>query len=137
MTQGAAKLVRADDQPHGTAEEAVWDEGAAWEGTPPRPWPAIISGILLALLAVGWVAALSWTLFVASPGRFLPPLTLAAWIGLASGPLALIAILYLLLLRTGRAEARAYSRASARLRADTNALIGTLGMLNQRIAEAR
>lgn len=126
----------AEDEPLHETAEAITDD-AVWDRAPSRPWPHIIASALLGLLALGWVLALGATLFAASPSRLLPPLTLAAWIGLASGPLALIAILYLLLLRTGRAEARAYSRASARLRVDTAALADTLTLLNHRISEAR
>ncbi|WP_442678353.1 hypothetical protein ACSBM8_12560 [Sphingomonas sp. ASY06-1R] len=130
-------MVRAaEEEPLHETADAITDD-VVWDTAPPRPWPHIIASALLGLLALGWVLALGATLFAASPSRLLPPLTLAAWIGLASGPLALIAILYLLLLRTGRAEARAYSRASARLRVDTAALADTLNLLNQRIGEAR
>jgi len=117
--------------------EAAEVAETTWEAAEPRRWPGIVSGVLLLLLGIGWTIALGVTLFQASPAHLLPPLTLAAWIGLGCGPLALLAMLYLILLRTGRAEARAYSRASARLRADTEALAGTLALLNTRIEEAR
>jgi len=137
MNHGASKLGWAEEEPQVETAETAPDVETAWEVAPPRRWPGIVAGLLLGLLAVGWAAALVVTLVQASPTHLLPPLTLAAWIGLGSGPLALLAVLYLLLLRTGRAEANAYSRASARLRADTAALADALTLLTRRIDEAR
>jgi len=137
MNQGSSKAGWAEQEPEVEMTEPVTEAEIAWEAAPPRRWPGIVAGVLLVLLGIGWTAALGVTLFQASPSHLLPPLTLAAWIGLGSGPLALLAVLYLVLLRTGRTEANAYARASARLRADSEALAGTLALLNQRIEEAR
>ena len=137
MNQGASKVGWAEREPEVEMTEPASEVEPTWEVAPPRRWPGIVAGALLLVLGIGWAAALGVTLFQASPTHLLPPLTLAAWIGLGCGPLALLAVLYLLLLRTGRTEANAYSRASARLRADSEALAGTLALLNQRIEEAR
>jgi len=137
MNQGASKLGWAEQEPQVEMTETAPEVETAWEVASPRRWPGIVAGVLLGLLALGWVVALGVTLFQASPTRLPPPLTLAAWIGLGCGPLALIAVLYLLVLRTGRTEANAYARASSRLRADTENLAGTLALLTQRIEEAR
>lgn len=127
----------AEEEPQIDMSETSPDAEVVWENADSRRWPGLLAGTLLGLLGFAWIAALILTLFQASPTHLLPPLTLAAWIGLGCGPLALIAVLYLLLLRTGRTEANAYARASTRLRADTEALAGTLAMLNSRIEEAR
>jgi hypothetical protein len=103
----------------------------------PRRGADLLVGILLALVAFAWVAGLGWALTQAVPSGGFQPLRLAAWIGLASAPLALLATLYLLLLRTGRLEASAYGRAASRLRADTRMLQASLDGLNQHIALAR
>jgi hypothetical protein len=137
MNQGASNVGWAEEEPQVEATEVAPDADPVWEVAPPRRWPGIVAGVLLLLIGLGWTAALGVTLFEASPTRLLPPLTLAAWIGLGSGPLALLAVLYLLLMRTGRSEANAYARASAQLRRDTQLLAGTLALLNQRIEEAR
>ena len=127
----------AEKEPEVETTEPAAEVETAWEVAAPRRWPGIVAGVLLLLLGLGWTAALGVTLFQASPSHLLPPLALAAWIGLGSGPLALLAVLYLLLLRTGRTEANAYARASARLRADSESLAGVLALLNRRIEEAR
>jgi hypothetical protein len=140
MNQGA----RANDDYSGfgpatdTAEETAMVEDTAWEvPAAPRRWPVIVTGAVLGIFAAGWIAALAFTIGQATPADGLPPLKLAAWIGLGSGPLALLAILYLLLLRSGRAEANVYSRAAARLRADSESLAGMLTLLTQRIEDSR
>jgi len=137
MNQGASKVGWAEQEPQVEMTEASSEVETAWEVAEPRRWPGIVAGLLLLLLGLGWVAALAVTLFQASPTHLPPPLTLAAWVGLGCGPLALLAVLYLLLLRTGRTEANAYARASTRLRADTESLAGTLALLTRRIEEAR
>jgi hypothetical protein len=137
MNQGTSELGWAEEEPQDETADISPEIETVWEEAPPRRWPGIVAGILMLALALGWAGALGLTLFQASPTRLLPPLTLAAWIGLGSGPLALLAVLYLLLLRTGRVEANAYSRASAQLRADTAALAGTLNLLTTRIDAAR
>lgn len=119
-------------------EEVARDADFAWEApAPSRHWPTILVGASLTLFAIGWIAALAIGISGAAPATGLPLLKLAAWIGLGSGPLALLAILYLLLLRSGRAEANAYSRASARLRADSESLVGMLAMMTRQIDQAR
>jgi hypothetical protein len=137
MNRGTSKVGWAEQEPEVEMVEAVPEVEASWDAPAPRRWPGLVAGGLLALLGLGWIAALGITLFQASPTHLLPPLTLAAWIGLACAPLSLLGVLFLLLLRTGHMEASAYSRASRRLRADTAAMASTLALLNKRIEEAR
>lgn len=137
MNQGVSKVGWAEEEPQVEMAETAPEMETPWEVAAPRRWPGIVAGVLLLLLGLGWVVGLGVTLFQASPARLPPPLTLAAWIGLGCGPLALLAVLYLLVLRTGRTEANAYARASSRLRADTETLAGTLALLTRRIEEAR
>jgi hypothetical protein len=137
MNRGTLKVGWAEQEPEVEMVEAAPEFEAGWDAPAPRRWPGLVAGALLALLGLGWIVALGITLFQASPAHLLPPLTLAAWIGLACAPLSLLSVLFMLLLRTGRMEASAYSRASRRLRTDTAALAGTLALLNRQIGEAR
>jgi hypothetical protein len=142
MKQGARVTETWAEEPPVANEEAipaepiddVWAEAPTAQ--PPR-WPAVLIGALLVLLAAAWIGGLGWALAQATPPGALQPLRLAAWIGLASAPLALLATLYLLLLRTGRLDARAYGRAAGQLRADTQSLRATLHAMNRQIADAR
>jgi hypothetical protein len=139
MNQGANRNHEwAGDETPAEPDVAIAEESFAWDApAPPRRWPLVLTGALLGLLAAGWIAALAFGIVEAAPAEGLSLLRLAAWIGLGSGPLALLAILYLLLLRSGRAEASRYGRASARLRADSESLAGVLALLTARIDEAR
>lgn len=97
---------------------------------------AIWTGAPLVLLAIGWIALLAAGLASAAPPGGLTPLRLAAWIGIGCGPLALLAILFLLLPRAGR-ELASHARASAMLRADAGALAAALATMTRRIEMAR
>ena len=70
----------AEQEPQVEMTETAPEVETAWEVASPRRWPGIVAGVLLGLLALGWVVALGVTLFQASPTRLPPPLTLAAWI---------------------------------------------------------
>ncbi len=139
MNRGTSRVGWAEEEPQidPTAHASPPMAEAAWDPAPSQPWHGRLAGWLLLGLGIGWIVALAVTLFQASPARLLPPLTLAAWVAIGSGPLALLTLLYLVLLRTGRVEARAYSRASARLRADTALLADTLVLLTRHVEEAR
>ena len=113
------------------------EDTTAFEPPPIRRRASIVVGGVLIGLAIVWIAALAWAVGAAVPVTGLGPLRIAAWIGLGCGPLALLALLFLLLLRSGRVEASAYSRASAQLRADSAALAGMLALVTQRIDQAR
>ena len=102
-----------------------------------RPWGGIIVAALLITLGLAWIAGLAWAVAATTPAGAPDPLRLAAWIGIGSGPLALFAMLYLVLMRSGRSEISAYGRASARLRTDSANLANMLALLNGRLAEAR
>lgn len=135
----AAPIAPAPD----VSDEGGPDEGGPEErgteerGTerPPGRARAVWTGALILVLAVGWIAALAVGLASASAGGSAPP-RLAAWIGIGCGPLALLAVL-LLLLRTGRHELGRHARASALLRADTAALDDALATMTRRIEGAR
>ena len=115
-----------------------WLEAEEEQPTPPRSrWGTTLLATLALLLALAWVAALAVGITLESPPGGPGALRIAAWIGLGSGPLALLALLWLLLLRTGRSEATAYARAARRLRAESAGLIEMLATLDRRIETAR
>ncbi|MET0270864.1 MAG: hypothetical protein ABW173_10580, partial [Sphingomonas sp.] len=66
-----------------------------------------------------------------------PVARLAAQVSLASGPLALIGIAYLLLQRTSRREARRFGQTAAAMRAEAAALEATVARLGARIEDDR
>ena len=99
-----------------------------------RQWPALLAVGLLAIAAIGWLAILSATLAAAAP---LTPLRLLAWIGLGCGPLALLGVLALPLLRGERLRTEEHRVAAATLRAETAALASTMAGLMRQLAAAR
>jgi hypothetical protein len=108
---------------------------AGWDTPMPgRSWAGIVIGSLMMVIAIGWIVAL--TVSVGEAGAR-DPLRLAAWIGLGCSPLALLAVIFLVVVRTGQSEANAFARAAARIRADTVDLAQTLTVLDDRIAGAR
>ena len=107
------------------------------EAPRPRRWPTYAIAAVLTLIAIDWVGALIWSLGTTAPAGALTPLRLLAWIGLASGPLTLLAVLGVLLLRSGRVETSAFSRAAARMREESESLGQMLALLTERIDAAR
>src|SRR6478609_9031546 len=135
MSKGARVTEWADPDPAVDGGHDEVREIAAWEAPiPGRSWAGIAIGSLLVLIALGWIAALAVAVGEAGTRE---PLRLAAWIGVGCGPLALLAILFLLLVRSGQSEANAFARAAARIRAESVDLARTLTVLDDRITGAR
>ncbi|NIJ08667.1 hypothetical protein FHS31_002288 [Sphingomonas vulcanisoli] len=103
---------------------------------PRRNWTVPILLALLGLIALGWIIALTLSIADVAPAAGLPPLKIAAWVGLGSGPLALLAV-FALLLRTGRFATNGYARAAAELRTESQRIVALLGALDSRIGQAR
>ena len=103
----------------------------------PRGWPGRLVALGFVAAGLGWIAALAFGIAAAAPAGGIGLLRALSWIGLGSGPLALLAILYLLLMRTGTIEANRYARASRRLAADSRDLAALLALVNRRIGQAR
>lgn len=99
-----------------------------------RPWGMIAAA---ALLAISWLALAGVAIGMATAGQ--PPALplVAQWIAMISAPLALIGILYLLMQRHSRAEARRFGRSAAALRAEAAALEASLAAASTRLDETR
>ena len=113
---------------------------ADWVSPEVAPQPAgaggrMVLGWALAVLAAAWIAYTAW-----SAGRQLAsqPLTspaLAEWIAVATGPLALLGLLWLIFGRTRRKEAEAFTRSVIHMRHEARSLEALLSVLAQRIDE--
>ncbi len=91
---------------------------------------------LLALLATGWTA---FALFVATDGFSQGP-ALAAWPALVATiamPLTLLAMLWMILLRSGRSEQARFNRVAASLREENMALNQSMHSLGLHLADAQ
>ncbi len=92
---------------------------------------------LLIAIAILWVAAIV-ALIVGGTVSTPPWLTdIVNWAAVASGPLALVGIAYLLLRRTSRREAKRYLNTAEAMRAESASLERTLAQLTSRLAENR
>jgi hypothetical protein len=98
-----------------------------------RPAKSGLLGAVLILLAIGWVAAVGLWLWQARP-----PLTLGngiAWTATVAGPLALLALLWLMFGRTSRREAERFRQAVEQMTAESRALESVLEIVAGRIED--
>lgn len=94
------------------------------------------ASIILCILAVAWAGFCLWLLL--RRDFILPaPEQLPAYAAFASIPFILLAVLYQLLLRGSMGEADRFSRVTARLRKESDALDMRLAIINQQLDTAR
>ncbi|HMJ94032.1 MAG TPA: hypothetical protein VK472_08035, partial [Allosphingosinicella sp.] len=111
------------------------DEPPAPESEAARPRSAGIRilGALLLLLALGWIAAAGWSIWQSRPA-----LTIAngvSWAATLSGPLILLALLWMWLGRASRRETERMSTILSELRSEGVALESVLAIVAQRLEE--
>lgn len=138
---------RAETQPDGGANEiqglAAERTEADWIGAagdlpdtaaePTQPRESRLLAAFLLLLAIGWLGAAAWSIRQANPAPSLQ--TIVSSIGMVSGPLVLIALLWIWLGRTPRREAERFGRAVAAMRAESSALETVLSIVSTRIED--
>jgi len=100
---------------------------------PPSP---LIPAICL-LLAIAWLAFVGWTAWSGFAGQMPIAPQIGALIATASAPLALIGVLYLLLMRTSRTEARRFGATAEAMRAESAQLEARLAAFSHSINENR
>lgn len=111
-----------------TPVEAEPDAGAT---KAPRSWPIRLFGALLLFLAVAWIGAVATWLWQAKPAPSLA--NIVAWTATVSGPLALLALLWLLAGRSSRRETERFTRAVESMTAESRALESVLEIVATRI----
>ncbi|WP_162888106.1 hypothetical protein [Sphingomonas mesophila] len=109
-----------------------WFEVAEPEPTSGAGGRAVL-GWALAILATAWLAFSAWSAGLALGGRDLSLPALAQWTAIATGPLALLGLLWLMFGRTRRRETEAFTRSVAAMRGEARALDGLLAVVRQRI----
>jgi hypothetical protein len=130
--------VHFDALPGGQGDAGVVESQWLAEEVEPQPAPAggrAVLGWALALLAALWIAYTAW-----SAGRALAtqPLTspaIAQWVAVATGPLALLGLAWLIFGRTRRKEAEAFTRSVVTMRHEARSLEAVLAVLSQRIED--
>jgi hypothetical protein len=101
------------DQPIADAERPSFDEDVVAD-IPPRAWGDFAAGAAVGLLAAGWVALIVLRAPAATSAVDL--------IALASGPLALLGIVYILARRTGTRDAKRFATTAMSMRAESERL---------------
>ena len=124
----------AGAQPFAEPETAAWEP--AESESPASGFDRLAAGLAIAL-ALGWTMLVGWTSWAALGGRLPDPAEFTGIIALLSAPLALIGVLYLLVMRGSRREARRFTRTSAALRAESAWLEAVLQTVSTRIDENR
>ena len=117
-------------------DQVQWNESRT-DDSPATPEGRTVLAAALILLAVAWTAFSAW-----SAGRMLGngPLTspdFALWIAVASGPLALFGLVWLMFGRTRRKEAERFTRSVVTMRTEARSLEALLAVLSQRINDSR
>ena len=90
-------------------------------------------GALLVVLALAWIATVGYHLWQTRPPASLP--SLINWTATLAGPLALLALLWLLAARGSRREAERFSRAVETMTAESRALESVLEIVSGRIEQ--
>ncbi|MDG2532795.1 hypothetical protein P6144_03990 [Sphingomonas sp. HITSZ_GF] len=135
--EDAEELVLSDAE----AAEAVADMPATYdadedEDDAPRRGLGWMLPTLAILLVLGWFGAMGWLV----RASFAPPVDPARLVQLIAAlcvPPALVGILYLLLLRTSRAEAQRFGASARAMRAEAASLERVVATLSRKIEENR
>jgi hypothetical protein len=134
---GSTEAAGMPDAPQESGDMLLED---AWDDSEPAAPPASRFGWLapaLALLAIaGWTGFFCWTIsaeLIAGP----PPAAWAGWIVQWSVPVALIAIMWLLAMRSSRAEANRFAASAALLSRESAELEARLKVVNRELSLAR
>jgi hypothetical protein len=96
-----------------------------------------VLGSALIILAALWVGYLAWAAGRALADQPLSSPQIAQWVALATGPLALMGLAWLMFGRTRRKEAERFTRSVVTMRAEARSLEALLGVLSQRINDSR
>lgn len=99
----------------------------------PRDWRTPLALALCGVGAVGWLVLLGFARRDALSGGAITPAWLVDMIAQASAPLALFALVWLLIQRSSRAEASRFARTSEALHAERLKLDSTLALVASRI----
>ncbi|QLC21678.1 hypothetical protein HFP51_05490 [Parasphingopyxis sp. CP4] len=119
----------------GTSE---WIDEEEWDFDLEAPsFAERVPTIIIALLALAWTGFVGWAAY-SSIADEAPTLTqIANWVAIASVPLALLGVAWLLTQRTSRREAIRFGRTSEALRAEARRLDNAMAVISAQLAEVR
>lgn len=139
MSMGAERAEAQDDVELGVVEpgwnEPEQTEDAQWH--PPEPieppgGPRLLAGLLIAA-ALAWIGVSAWAIAATAPAATLP--VILQWIAIASAPLILIGLVWMMFGRTRRHETERFTRAVIAMRGESAALESILSIVATRLEE--
>jgi archaellum component FlaC len=113
-----------------------WSETRA-ESEPATPGGRTVLATGLILIAILWTAYTAWSAGRALGGAPLTSPAIAQWVAVATGPLALLGLVWLMFGRTRRKEAERFTRSVITMRTEARSLEALLEVLSQRISDSR
>jgi len=96
-----------------------------------------VLGITLCVLAALWIGYCAWSAGRTLAGQPISSPQLAQWLALASAPLALLALAWMMFGRTRRKETEQFTRSVITMRTEAQSLEALLEVLSQRISDSR
>ncbi len=107
------------------------------EFSPPSRAREIVSSAIAIIAALSWIGAVTWER-TAGFQRFSFALgDVTALVAMVSAPLALIAVLWLLMQRSGAAEQRRFTRTAALIDGEAKRLQSLFALIGKRVADSR
>ncbi|MBA3577976.1 MAG: hypothetical protein H0W39_10285 [Sphingomonas sp.] len=113
-----------------------WNESRA-EAEPATPGGRAVLATALIVLAILWTAFTAWSAGRVLGGQPLTSPAIAEWVAVATGPLALLGLVWLMFGRTRRKEAERFTRSVITMRTEARSLETLLQVLSQRIGDSR
>ena len=97
-------------------------------------WGRVAAGTAI-LLGIGWIAAATWLAWPKLAGG--DGMQIVGFVALATAPLALIGVLWLLAMRTSRAEARRFGATARAMRTEAARLERMVSQMSRRLEDNR
>ena len=117
-------------------DQRQWDESRT-DDEPASPGGRTVLATALILLAILWTGFSAWSAGRALGGEELSSPAMAQWVAIATGPLALLGLAWLMFGRTRRKEAERFTRSVVTMRSEARSLEALLQVLSQRINDSR
>jgi predicted nucleic acid-binding Zn-ribbon protein len=126
----------AESAPAAGFDQVHWNE-IRTEDSPATAGGRTVLAAALILLAIAWTAFTAWSAGRALGNADLASPQLAQWIAVATGPLAVLGLAWLMFGRTRRREAEHFTRSVVTMRSEARSLEALLQVLSQRINDSR
>ena len=125
-----------DDSPGYGFDQAQWEESRS-DDSPATAGGRTVLASALIIIGIAWTAYTAWSAGRSLGNGSLSSPAIAQWIAVATGPLALLGLLWLTFGRTRRKEAERFTRSVMTMRTEARSLEALLQVLSRRISDSR